>query len=71
MARQHPREAQESTVFPLNIRLINALGEVVLTTTTIQPKTDLALPNLAKGVYFLELRDKNKRLVREIVKMDF
>ena len=64
-------ETQENTVFPLNIRLMNALGEVVLITKTDHPKIDLALPNLAKGVYFLELSDNNKRTVREIVKMDF
>lgn len=63
-------ETQENTVFPLKIRLINALGEVVFATKTDQSKTDLALPDLSKGVYFLELTDENKRTVREIVKMD-
>lgn len=63
-------ETQENTVFPLKIRLINALGEVVLATKTNESKTDLALPNLPKGVYFLELTTENKRTVREIVKMD-
>lgn len=63
-------ETQENTVFPLKIRLINALGEVVLATKTDQSKIDLALPDLTKGVYFLELTAENKRSVREIIKMD-
>jgi Secretion system C-terminal sorting domain len=64
-------EVPENTVFPLNIRVTNTLGQVVLATQTFERQTNLALPNLGKGVYFLELKDANKRVVREIAKMDF
>ena len=63
-------DVKENVVFPLTLRVTNALGQVVLATKTSETKTDLVLPNLAKGVYFLEIKDENKRIVREIMKIN-
>lgn len=62
-------EVQENTTFPLSIRLMNALGEVVFSTKTNERITDLVLPNLANGMYLLEINNKNQSTLRKILKL--
>jgi hypothetical protein len=62
-------ETKGHSVFPLTIRLINALGEVVLATNMNERRTDLTLPNLSKGVYILEISNEQQRSLRKIIKM--
>ena len=62
-------DVKENVAFPLTLRLTNALGQVIWTAKTHESKIDVALPNMANGVYLLEMNDGNKRTVREVVKM--
>lgn len=64
-------ETEGSIAFPLTIRLINALGEVVFNTKAQNNKVHLSVPNLSIGVYFMEVNNGNKRTIRKIVKMGF
>ena len=64
-------ETEGNSAFPLTILLINTLGEVVFNTKVQSNKTHLSIPNLLKGVYFLEVNDGNQRIIRKIVKTGF
>lgn len=64
-------ETEGNSLFPLTIRLINTLGEVVFNTKVLGNKANLSLPNLSKGMYLLEINDGNQRTIRKIIKMGF
>ncbi len=61
-------EVMENSVFPSSLRLTNSLGQTVLTTKMNESKIVLALPNLANGIYWLEIMNENKQTIRKIVK---
>lgn len=56
---------------PLNIRLLNVLGEVMYETKTNDERVYLSMPHLSKGLYFLEVVSGNQRSVSKVVKVGF
>ncbi|MFO0357947.1 MAG: S8 family serine peptidase [Sphingobacteriaceae bacterium] len=52
----------------LKIEIYNALGDVVLNTTSSQEKTQLDLSPLSNGVYFIKVTKRNESAFQRIVK---
>ena len=62
-------ETESNSAFPVTIRVLTSLGEVVFNTKMQSNKSHLSIPNLSNGIYFLEINDGNWRTIRKIVKM--
>ena len=54
----------------MNIRIVNAMGQEVMSKQTSYSDTRLNISNLSRGIYFVEIRDRKgkEQFVKKIVK---
>jgi Secretion system C-terminal sorting domain len=64
-------DVKGNKIFPIYMRLMNVLGEVMYETKTNEERVYLSMPHLSKGLYFLEVLSGNQRSVSKVVKVGF
>jgi hypothetical protein len=66
---QHSIHISSTAVLNGNIKIFNALGDIV-STLPVKENLSIDLNHLSEGIYFLEYRDEQRSMVRKITKVN-